>query len=171
MCLLPGCVLVRYLVLQYSGALPEADVSDLPGSPAPVHPHPGWCPAHPAHPAATLHCHAGEHPYQAGGMQIQVFFFFLNYHIFQTISPTFFFPSLADHPTYTRLQVINYIILERFFTVILHVHCFHTDSHKKALWACLPVSATPITLVLLRDLKLRHQLTKTTETDWTQMSL
>lgn len=75
-CLLPGCVLVRYLVLQYSGALPEADMSDLPGSPAPVHPHPGWCPAHPAHTAATLHRHAGEHPYEAGGMQFKSFFFF-----------------------------------------------------------------------------------------------
>lgn len=74
---LPGCVLVRYLVLQYSGALPEANVSDLPGSPAPVHPHPGWCPAHPAHTAATLHRHAGEHPYQAGGMQFHGIFLFI----------------------------------------------------------------------------------------------
>lgn len=70
MCPLLGCVLVKYSMLQYSGALPEADMSDLPWSPAPVHPHLGWCPAHPAHSAAALHCHAGKHPNQTGGMQL-----------------------------------------------------------------------------------------------------
>lgn len=79
----PRCVLVDYLMLQYSGALPEADVSDLPWPPAPVHSHPGRFPAHSAHPAAPLHRHAGKHPYQAGGMQVQFFIISVSLFFFQ----------------------------------------------------------------------------------------
>lgn len=56
------------MMLQYIGALPEADWTALLGSSAPIHPHSFWCPAHPAHPTPPLHCHPGEHPQWTGSM-------------------------------------------------------------------------------------------------------
>lgn len=60
------------MMLQYVASLPEANWTDLFGSPSIVYPHSGRQLAQPAYLAATLHFHVGEHAHRTGGVYTRI---------------------------------------------------------------------------------------------------